>query len=329
MLAVSLLLVLGLQAQTTTGSPGMAAAPQGWVLTDVLLVLAGITGAAWLVQKILQGKESDPAPSEQGEISRLLEQRLADLGSREADLQRENIRLDLLNKNLVDEMAERENIARGFLELDRMHSMFSDEWRNSLNVIRGMSRALKDTSLTEEQLQFLMNIEQATAYLNASVLKALDFAVDGKEGVQEAVPLRKPVSTAGAAPTCKPRNLEGSRILVVEDNPLNQLVVSNILKRAGAVVSTANHGLEALGLYDSQRFDLILMDIQMPQMDGYRATAQIRTHSDLSKRNVPIIALTASSFLSRREKAELFGMNDHVAKPFEPEELLEKISNCL
>ena len=328
LLAVSAL-ALELHSQAPAGSPADAASNKGWFFTDVLLILAAVIFAAWFIQKILSRKENNNTPQQNEESYQQLEQRLADLRTREAELQRENIRLDLLNKNLVDEMAERENIVRaGNLDADRIHSMLSDEWRSSLNIIRGMSRALKETSLTQEQLQLLMNLEQATAYLNSSVLKALDVVGEAEESAREDELAAKLALSAGPK-AGKSMCLDGTRILVVEDNPLNQLVVANILKRAGAEVSTANHGLEALGLYDNQNFDLILMDIQMPQMDGYRATAEIRTHPDLSKRNVPIIALTASAFLTRKEKAELFGMNDHVAKPFEPEELLAKISNCL
>ena len=76
-------------------------------------------------------------------------------------------------------------------------------------------------------------------------------------------------------------------------------------------------------------FDLILMDIQMPQMDGYRTTSEIRRHHNEHKRKVPIIALTASAFLTEKEKAVLFGMNDHVGKPFSTDELMEKIKRCL
>ncbi|HFA51787.1 MAG TPA: response regulator [Bacteroidetes bacterium] len=126
-----------------------------------------------------------------------------------------------------------------------------------------------------------------------------------------------------------PSSLAGTRILIVEDNKINQLVVSKILKRLDAKTTLANNGIEALEIIENQDFDLILMDIQMPQMDGYRATAEIRKHPDENKRQVPIIALTASAFLTEREKAVLFGMNDHVGKPFSPDELVEKINNCL
>jgi len=124
-------------------------------------------------------------------------------------------------------------------------------------------------------------------------------------------------------------HLAGTSILVVEDNKINQLVVAKILRKLGIEVRTANHGQEALEFYENEDFDLILMDIQMPVMDGYRTTAEIRTHPIVSKRDVPIIALTASAFLTEKEKAVLFGMNDHVGKPFSPEELLSKISACL
>lgn len=123
--------------------------------------------------------------------------------------------------------------------------------------------------------------------------------------------------------------LAKKRILIVEDNKINQIVVAKMLRRLDMEVSTADNGLEALDVFDKQHFDLILMDIQMPEMDGYRATAEIRRHPDPTKRDVPIIALTASAFLTEKEKAVLFGMNDHVGKPFGPEELLEKIQVCL
>ncbi len=123
-------------------------------------------------------------------------------------------------------------------------------------------------------------------------------------------------------------DLRGIRILFVEDNKLNQIVVQKLLSKLGIEVTTADDGEKALEIIEGKDFDLILMDIQMPVMDGYRTTAEIRKHPDPRKRDVPIIALTASAFLSEKEKAKLFGMNDHVGKPFSPEELLSKIRSC-
>ena len=124
-------------------------------------------------------------------------------------------------------------------------------------------------------------------------------------------------------------HLSGNRILLVEDNKINQLVVAKLLRKLNIDVVTADNGLEALEAIDKIYFDLILMDIQMPKMDGYRATAEIRKNPDERKRETPIIALTASAFLTEKEKAKLFGMNDHVGKPFGQEDLLDKINDCL
>lgn len=124
-------------------------------------------------------------------------------------------------------------------------------------------------------------------------------------------------------------HLMGSKILLVEDNKINQLVVAKMLRKLNVEVVTADNGFEAMDAFEDSYFDLVLMDIQMPGMDGYRATAEIRKSTDPRKRDVPIIALTASAFLTEKEKAKLFGMNDHVGKPFGPEDLLEKIGKCM
>ncbi len=124
-------------------------------------------------------------------------------------------------------------------------------------------------------------------------------------------------------------HLAGKKVLLAEDNKINQVVVANLLRNLGMEVVTANNGEEALEVIRKQDFDIVLMDIQMPVMDGYQATMEIRKMDDPRKRDVPIIALTASAFLTEREKARLFGMNDHVGKPFSPDELLEKIARLL
>ena len=123
--------------------------------------------------------------------------------------------------------------------------------------------------------------------------------------------------------------LEGKRILVVEDNKVNQMLVVNMLKKKGMIVTAANDGLEGLEAVQMKDFDLILMDIQMPRMDGYRAVAEIRRLKEPAKSELPIIALTASAYVTEKEKAQLFGMTDHIGKPFSPEEMIEKISRVL
>jgi PAS domain S-box-containing protein len=116
----------------------------------------------------------------------------------------------------------------------------------------------------------------------------------------------------------------GKRVLVVEDNHMNRKYISTLLKKWQVDYQMAHNGLEGVEMARMERFDLILMDIQMPVMDGYEATIAIRNSANLN-RDTPIIALTASAMLSQKDKAFRAGMNDYVSKPFKPSQLFEKI----
>jgi PAS domain S-box-containing protein len=112
------------------------------------------------------------------------------------------------------------------------------------------------------------------------------------------------------------------RVLLVEDNRINQIVATNFLKKWGIEVDVANHGKEAVDMIQNKSYQLVLMDLQMPEMDGYEAARQIRNlNHDPYFVNVPIVALTASAMAEIRGKVADFGMNDFVSKPFQPEEL--------
>jgi len=115
------------------------------------------------------------------------------------------------------------------------------------------------------------------------------------------------------------------KVLVVEDNIINQVVASTFLKKWGMTVAIANDGKEALDMMQENRYDLVLMDLQMPVMDGYEATQTIRSYEDPYFKTVPIFALSASAMLEEKEKAMKYGFNDFVTKPFQPQELKEKI----
>ncbi|GAB3800429.1 ATP-binding protein [Spirosoma humi] len=108
------------------------------------------------------------------------------------------------------------------------------------------------------------------------------------------------------------------RILVVEDNLINQKLALQVLKRLGYSTQIAENGQQALDYLQTDKYDLVLMDIQMPVMDGYTATRQIRT---TLQNNVPIIAMTAHALASEREQCLQAGMNDFIPKPFQIEEL--------
>ena len=122
---------------------------------------------------------------------------------------------------------------------------------------------------------------------------------------------------------------QGKRVLLVEDNELNLEIATAILEEEGLVVHTARDGVEAVNKMVSATpddYDLILMDIQMPQMDGYTATREIRTLGDNRKANIPIIAMTANAFEEDKERAFAAGMDDHIAKPIDVHTLLDTLS---
>jgi len=119
------------------------------------------------------------------------------------------------------------------------------------------------------------------------------------------------------------------RILLVEDNHINKLIASRYLEKWGALVDTADNGLIALEQLAKSSYDLILMDLQMPEMDGFEATKKIRDNVNLEIKNIPIIALTASAMVEVREEVIEAGMNDFITKPFNPAELNNIIAKYL
>ncbi|MGR0480491.1 MAG: cache domain-containing protein [Candidatus Electronema sp. V4] len=109
------------------------------------------------------------------------------------------------------------------------------------------------------------------------------------------------------------RHLRNARILLVEDNLINQQVAQEILAKAGLQVETVNNGEEAVAAVAARDYDAVLMDIQMPVMDGYEATRRIR--QELGKHSLPILAMTAHAVSEERDKCFRMGMDDHIAKP--------------
>ncbi len=138
----------------------------------------------------------------------------------------------------------------------------------------------------------------------------------------------------GASPPVVASRNEASfsaRILVVEDNPVNQMVAKALLGKFGCRIDLAFDGYEALEVLSRQRYDLVFMDCQMPRMDGFTATAKIRLREaeEPGLEKVPIIALTANALSGDRERCLAAGMDDYVAKPFTPERLAEVLRQWL
>jgi len=133
--------------------------------------------------------------------------------------------------------------------------------------------------------------------------------------------LKKASAVKQIAPAFNP-DLKGSRILLVEDNKVNQFLANALLKTWNAVVDISEDGLDAVNRMKEEKYDLVLMDLQMPIMDGFEATEHIREQLKL---DLPVVGLSANALNGERERSLEAGMNDYVSKPFQPELLYSKI----
>jgi CheY-like chemotaxis protein len=119
------------------------------------------------------------------------------------------------------------------------------------------------------------------------------------------------------------------RVLLVEDNVVNQTVAAALLQRRGFEVVVAGNGREGAELFRRGRFDLVLMDIQMPEMDGFESLAAIRAFEEGTGRRTPVVALTAHALKEDRERCLAAGMDDYLSKPIEASRLYEIIRSVL
>jgi PAS domain S-box-containing protein len=122
-------------------------------------------------------------------------------------------------------------------------------------------------------------------------------------------------------------SLKGMKLLIVEDNNINVLLMKNFMKQWNVQYDLAENGLVALEKVRTNDYDLVLMDLQMPEMDGYEATRHIRLLPGERYQRLPIIALTASAMMDIKDIAFTVGMNDYISKPFSPAELYAKIAS--
>ena len=126
--------------------------------------------------------------------------------------------------------------------------------------------------------------------------------------------------------------LEGRNILLAEDNDLNAEITEAILERAGIKTERVEDGIQCVNMIEKMpagTYDMILMDIQMPKMNGYKATQAIRRLPDKDKACIPIIAMTANAFEEDKRDALAVGMNGHIAKPIELDKLLSMLSEVI
>ena len=163
----------------------------------------------------------------------------------------------------------------------------------------------------------LIEQQGGTISVESNVGQGSTFTVEMKYEKQDILPS----SIVPNLPVKQPMNLHGMNFLIAEDNEVNVLVLTALLKKWAAKYTVAQDGQEAIDFMKKDDFDAIIMDIQMPNVDGKEATQVIRQFTDDRKRNIPIIAFTAEASIEFHQEYLNFGFNDCVTKPFKPEHL--------
>ena len=157
----------------------------------------------------------------------------------------------------------------------------------------------------------------------------LDLALQKAQHSEDDSPLPRTAAGSSTSPRPLPSGVAAPRVLLVEDNAVNRTLAQRLLQKRGYQVTVAIDGKQALLAHASAGFDLILMDVQMPEMDGFEATAEIRKQEKLSGRHTPVIALTAHALKEDRDRCLSAGMDAYVTKPIRPEELFKTIQSLL
>ncbi len=219
------------------------------------------------------------------------------------------------------ERAERENSSFAIALLDVMMPRMDGfelatrvrqrQAHDAMRILMLTSAGRENTDELRERLDISRVLLKPTKHSN------LQRAITDALGVTEATIDRKSLEA--------PRGVLPRRVLLVEDNPVNQRVATELLGRRGHSVEVATNGKEAVEAIATQSFDLVLMDVHMPVMDGLTATRIIRDREHGSGQHLPIIALTAGATVEDRENSQSAGMDSFVTKPFRAEELIQAV----
>jgi CheY-like chemotaxis protein/HPt (histidine-containing phosphotransfer) domain-containing protein len=143
-----------------------------------------------------------------------------------------------------------------------------------------------------------------------------------------------PAEVLPAAPAAMPvrepaQPVSSLQILLAEDNPVNQMTATTMFEKLGHAVVVANNGREAIDKINEQAFDIVFMDVQMPEMDGVTATGEIRKREESTRRHIPIVAMTAHAMKGDKEKCLEAGMDDYVSKPIRRKDLADVIARIV
>lgn len=201
--------------------------------------------------------------------------------------------------------------------LPRIFEEFSREYTSTENKIEG-------TGLGMPIVKKLVDFMHGTIAVKSELGKGSTFVVTIPHKIAKKEDMKSETSTQ-----IDMKKFIGRRILLVEDNELNAEIATELLGEAGFIIERAEDGkicIEMLEDKDAKYYDLILMDVQMPNLNGYDTTRIIRKMKDEVKANIPIIAMTANAFEEDKQNALLAGMNGHLAKPIEVDKLMETLA---
>ena len=204
---------------------------------------------------------------------------------------------------------------------DKLDSIFNrftqaeeDTTRNFGGTGLGLSIAKKLVELQDGELWVESKLDEGSVF-GFRISYGIS---ESKEYIHQETEKKPPVESK--------KSFVGKKLLVVEDNLLNQKLATTLLGNEGFEVHVADNGQVAIDILEKESYDLVLMDIQMPVMDGYQTALKMR---DVLQLSVPVIAMTANALAGERERCLQAGMNDYITKPFKTQELLDKISQLI
>ena len=236
---------------------------------------------------------------------------------------------------LVYDVVSNGEEAAGLLEQNIFHNLYFIEY--TLPGMNGVALAqlIKAQRGDEAKITMTSAAEWNIVYNDAKAagvdhfLPKPLFLSDIVDCINAAIGRHVPVT--GKPAPCEKDSFNGRRLLLAEDVEINREIVLSLLEPTGLKIDCAENGMEALKLFgaDPARYDLILMDLQMPEMDGFEATRRIRALDTPAAKVIPIIAMTANVFKEDIEKCLAAGMNDHVGKPLDMDVLLAKLRKYL
>lgn len=201
---------------------------------------------------------------------------------------------------------------------DKIEHIFESFNQASTDTTRKYGGTGLGLTITKRLLQLLgSEITVISEYNKGSVFK---FSLTFKNSKKQLS------STSDSEEFYNLKSLKGTKLLIAEDNQINVILAKHFMKQWDIECDVAENGQIALMLVQTHDYDMILMDLQMPEMDGYQTTTAIRELPGEKYKNLPIIALTASAMLDIQDMAFTVGMNDYVSKPFNPNELHRKIA---